>query len=202
MAKDSYKKSVKTETTVEKPKKTAETEATVKKAEADVEACKGKGILIKDVNLLAQSIALAIANSSQVTFVDESARESKEPEPSTKTAFKPASEEELKPESKPTEKPKVVVSKPKTAEEPKPTEKPKAEAKPVVVMPSSANAGRNGPAKAYKYWDYSSRQWLFTSNIFVADQLSNGEWMPVWVWYTDGVIDHILTSEEVKKYCP
>ena len=107
------------------------------------------------------------------------------------------------------EKPKA--EKPKAESDPKGTkpadpdpnkEKPKAE-KPKTVVTTCCSSGiANGPGKAYRYWDYQSRCWLLTPDIWRANQASNGEWDPIWVMYKDGEIHHILTNDELRKYCP
>ena len=60
----------------------------------------------------------------------------------------------------------------------------------------------NGPGKAYEYWDYKKRCWRHTTDIWVANQVSNGVWNVVWVWFDNGVIHHVLDVEEVQLYCP
>lgn len=61
---------------------------------------------------------------------------------------------------------------------------------------------KNGPGYAYTYWDYEAECWQLTSNIWAAKQASNDTYSIVWAWYKDGVIDHLLSKEEIKKYTP
>lgn len=61
---------------------------------------------------------------------------------------------------------------------------------------------RNGPGYAYVYWDYEAKWYQLTSDIWAAKQASHGTYSIVWVWYKDGVIDHLLSKEEIKKYTP
>lgn len=67
---------------------------------------------------------------------------------------------------------------------------------------AQSDAPCNGAGYAYKYWDYKSRTWCLSVNIWAAKQASNGVYTPVWVWYKNGVIDHILSEEELRKYAP
>ena len=60
----------------------------------------------------------------------------------------------------------------------------------------------NGPGRAYKYWDYKTKTYGLKSDLWAAKQAGNGEYTPIWVWYVDGNIDHILDKEEIKKYTP
>lgn len=61
---------------------------------------------------------------------------------------------------------------------------------------------KNGPGYAYTYWDYEAGCWQLSSDIWAAKQASNGTYSIVWVWYKDGVIDHLLSKEEIRKYTP
>ena len=61
---------------------------------------------------------------------------------------------------------------------------------------------KNGPGYAYTYWDYKAKCWQLSSDIWAAKQASNGTYSIVWVWYKDGVIDHLLSKEEIRKYTP
>ena len=120
-----------------------------------------------------------------------------------------AEAEKAKGEKPKAEKPKA--EKPKAESDPKGTKPadpdpnkptPKAE-KPKTVVTTCCSSGiANGPGKAYRYWDYQSRCWLLTPDIWRANQASNGEWDPIWVMYKDGEIHHILTNDELRKYCP
>lgn len=61
---------------------------------------------------------------------------------------------------------------------------------------------KNGPGYAYTYWDYEAGCWQLSSDIWAAKQASSGTYSIVWAWYKDGVIDHLLSKEEIKKYTP
>ena len=61
---------------------------------------------------------------------------------------------------------------------------------------------KNGPGYAYTYWDYEAECWQLTSNIWAAKQASNDTYSIVWAYYRNGVIDHILSDKEIKKYAP
>ena len=60
----------------------------------------------------------------------------------------------------------------------------------------------NGPRKVYKYWDYESRTYRTTTDIWAAKQASGGNYDPIWAWFKDGVIDHVLSNEEILRYVP
>lgn len=62
---------------------------------------------------------------------------------------------------------------------------------------------QNGPVKAYKFWDYKTASWLGPKfDIFAAKAAGNGTYEPIWIWVKDGSIDHVMTSDEIVKYCP
>lgn len=61
---------------------------------------------------------------------------------------------------------------------------------------------QNGPGQAYKFWDYKAHCWRYTSNIFLAKQVSNGLWEIVYVWYDDGIVHHELSLDDARKYLP
>ena len=138
--------------------------------------------------------------------------------PAEKPAPKPAPAEgkHLKPEAPPAEKPAPAKPAEKPAEKPAPKPAPAAPAeKPVtraaapaekpVAKPIIAGidrSGWNGPGHAYTYWDSDSRSWLVTPDIWVADQAGNGVWKPIWAWYKDGIVHHVLDKEEMKRFCP
>ena len=61
---------------------------------------------------------------------------------------------------------------------------------------------KNGPGYAYTYWDYEAKCYQLTSDIWAAKQASNGTYSIVWAYYRNGVIDHPLSKEEIKKYTP
>lgn len=104
-----------------------------------------------------------------------------------------------KPEAKPVETkpaPKPVTSKP-APPAPKPVPTPKV-APPITV----AAYHHDGPGKAYKYWSYRGKCWKLTSNIWAAQQFGSDLWEPVWAWYRDGSIHHILNEQECEEYLP
>ena len=58
----------------------------------------------------------------------------------------------------------------------------------------------DGPHKAYKYWNYKGRFWTLTEDFWFASE--HGLWRPVWVWYKNGEIHHLMTEEEKQMYLP
>ena len=60
--------------------------------------------------------------------------------------------------------------------------------------------GFNGPGMGYKYPNYALGCYSLTSDIWKAKRISNGVYDPIWVWYKDGRIDHILDAAELEKY--
>ena len=126
--------------------------------------------------------AEAIEAEEAAEAAEEAAEEAAKPAPA------PAPKAEPAPAAKPTPKP---ASTPKaTPKATKPTPKPA----PKLVV--------EGPGMAYKYWNYKTRTWSITTNIWAAKQLGIDLWEPIWVWYEDGGIDHLLTEEESKLYLP
>lgn len=85
------------------------------------------------------------------------------------------------------------------AKSPEEKEPVKTEPKPDVAYTSFT---KNGAGLGYRYWDASSRTYGLTPDIWAAKQLSNGIYEPIWVWYIDNRIDHILSKEELLKYAP
>lgn len=61
---------------------------------------------------------------------------------------------------------------------------------------------KDGPLKAYKYWHYETKSWILTTDLWVANQSSPNQWEVIWIWITDGQIDHIMTPEEMQEYLP
>ncbi len=61
---------------------------------------------------------------------------------------------------------------------------------------------RNGPGKAYKYWDPERRFWRITEDFWVARQANPDLWDVVWVWYENGQIARLMTPEEMQRYLP
>ena len=61
---------------------------------------------------------------------------------------------------------------------------------------------KDGVGKAYKYWDAETRTWGITSDYWAARQIGGDIWSVIWVWYSDGQIDHLLSVEEMKRYLP
>ena len=94
------------------------------------------------------------------------------------------------------------------SETPKPKEDPKPqpeEQKYQRVNTGTALNGMlvNGPMLYYKYWDYETGSWAGPKrDLFAAKAAGNGTWEPVWVWMTNGKIDHVMTKAEIEKYCP
>jgi len=126
--------------------------------------------------------AEAIEAEEAAEAAEEAAEEAAKPAPA------PAPKAEPAPAAKPTPKP---ASTPKaTPKATKPTPKPA----PKLVV--------EGPGMAYKYWNYKTRTWSITTNIWAAKQLGIDLWEPIWVWYENGDIDHLLTDEETKLYLP
>ena len=61
----------------------------------------------------------------------------------------------------------------------------------------------NGPGHAYKYYQAKTKTYGLTHDALKARLLaekSNMAYDIVWAWYTDGVIDHILSQDEIQKY--
>lgn len=77
--------------------------------------------------------------------------------------------------------------------------KAEAEAKTKVVRTFS-DAGH--PDRAYRYWSIKDRTWLITSDFWTAKQFGGDTWQPIWAWYIDGKIDHVLSQEEADTYLP
>ncbi len=59
---------------------------------------------------------------------------------------------------------------------------------------------KSGPGYAFRYWDYKNKSYGLTSDIWKAKQ--KGSYAPIWVWYDDGQIDHILSNDELDEYVP
>ena len=96
------------------------------------------------------------------------------------------------PESKPGSEPE-----PKSEPAPEPAKTENTEAKPI-----SGACYRNGAGYAFKFWQAATRTWGLTSDVWAAKQISNGVYDPIWVWYENGQIDHILSDDEIKKFVP
>ncbi|MBR2725361.1 hypothetical protein IKF28_02340 [Candidatus Saccharibacteria bacterium] len=60
----------------------------------------------------------------------------------------------------------------------------------------------DGPGYAYKFWDAKTRTYGISKDIWAAKQISNGAYDPIWVWYKNGQIDHILSDDEIRRYTP
>lgn len=72
-----------------------------------------------------------------------------------------------------------------------------------MVKPFAIDGYRpDGPGKAYKYWDYERRCWFMTSNFWAATQIAGDLWQPIWVWYFDGKIHHVMDKKEIQKFLP
>ena len=66
------------------------------------------------------------------------------------------------------------------------------------------NAGKawNGAGLGYEYYQPKTGTYGLTKDIWKARSISNGTYTPVWVWYVNGIIDHVLSDEEQEKYVP
>lgn len=72
-----------------------------------------------------------------------------------------------------------------------------------LVKPLAQDGYRsNGPGKAYKYWDFEKRLWLLTADFWAARQAGGDLWDPIWVWYENGVIHHVMDKREIQRYLP
>lgn len=82
--------------------------------------------------------------------------------------------------------------------------KPAPKASPVapVSCAIATNSVPDGPGHGYKYYDFEAQGFFITSDLWKAKQLGHGVYDILWVWYKDGHIDHIMTGEELAKYCP
>lgn len=97
------------------------------------------------------------------------------------------------------------VSEPEPTPEPtpKPEPKPEPETEPKIeIRPVGGACCKNGAGYAFKFWQAATRTWGLTSDIWAAKQLSNGVYDPIWVYYVDGNIDHILSGDEIRKFVP
>ncbi len=108
---------------------------------------------------------------------------------------KPAPAPKAEPAPKPAPAPKAEPA-------PKPAPAPKAASKAKPTPKPAPKLVIEGPGMAYKYWNYKTRTWSITTNIWVAKQLGIDLWEPIWCWYENGDIDHLLTDEESKLYLP
>ena len=81
-------------------------------------------------------------------------------------------------------------------------DKAESEAEPEVKDYSGDGEVYNGPGYAYLYWSAKYRRWGIKTDLWAAKQAGNGVYEPIWVWYKDGKIDHILSEDEIKKYTP
>ena len=61
---------------------------------------------------------------------------------------------------------------------------------------------QDGPGKAYIYWDHEHKMWILKENFWAAKQLGGDLWEVIWVWYQNGIIDHVMTPDEILKYIP
>lgn len=71
----------------------------------------------------------------------------------------------------------------------------------VAMLPSIDDTRKNGPGKAYKFWDYSNRMWIVVRDFWAAKQASD-KWDVIYVWYEDGKISRPLTTDEIIRYLP
>ena len=67
---------------------------------------------------------------------------------------------------------------------------------------SGVTGAMNGPAMAFSCWDWKNGLYYLLTDLWSARQISNGDYVPVWVWLDNGHIDHVLSSEEIRKYRP
>lgn len=105
--------------------------------------------------------------------------------------------------SAPAEPETEPTAEPQNESAPQPEPKPQAEQSEPKALPAVVKGtGKNGPGMGYTYWDWQTKTWGITSDVWVAEQLSNGNWKGIWVWYKNGVIDHELSREELAKYTP
>ena len=93
------------------------------------------------------------------------------------------------------------VSEPEPTPEPTPKPEPEAEPK-IEIRPVGGACCKNGAGYAFKFWQAATRTWGLTSDVWAAKQISNGVYDPIWVWYENGQIDHILSDDEIKKFVP
>ena len=97
------------------------------------------------------------------------------------------------------------VPEPKSGPEPEPKSEPApepAKTENTEAKPISGACYRNGAGYAFKFWQAATRTWGLTSDVWAAKQISNGVYDPIWVWYENGQIDHILSDDEIKKFVP
>lgn len=74
---------------------------------------------------------------------------------------------------------------------------------PTTTQPAlKGNTPCNGPGHVYKYWNWQKGKWQFTTDLWAANQAGNGVFDILWGWYQNGVLDHILSDEEIEQYCP
>ena len=104
-------------------------------------------------------------------------------------------QEPVKQEPKKQEPAKPEPKKPEPKQEPVPAVQPVVQ--PVSVMDAFMHP--DGPGKAYCYYDFDDCGYHLISDIWAVQMLSS-RWMPVWVYYKNGKIDHVLTKDEIKKY--
>ncbi|MBR3115714.1 hypothetical protein IKF30_00575 [Candidatus Saccharibacteria bacterium] len=134
------------------------------------------------------------AASSKKSTVDtktvESKNEPKEPEPLTK---------------KPEPQAATKVEEPKKQPEANPrTEEPKRSKCELVKISASRSSYHEGPELRFKYWDWKASCWKGPKrDLWAAKAAGNGTYEPVWVWLdANGELDHIMSPEEIEKYCP
>ena len=97
------------------------------------------------------------------------------------------------------------VPEPKSGPEPEPKSEPApepAKTENTEAKPISGACYRNGVGYAFKFWQAATRTWGLTSDVWAAKQISNGVYDPIWVWYENGQIDHILSDDEIIKFVP
>lgn len=129
----------------------------------------------------------AKADAIEAAEAAEAAGAAEAPAPAPKPAAKPAPKAET---------PKKPAAKPAPS---KPAAKPAPKAK---AAPKTISCGFTGPKKAYKYWNHKTRTWSIDADIWVAQQFGGSLWVPIWCWFEDGEIDHILEQDEVTNFLP
>lgn len=129
---------------------------------------------------------------------DITAEAEPESEPEDTAEEEPANEEPV--DEEPAEEPPIPESAAQSLLE---QEEEDARQKVAIVKPFAIDGYRpDGPGKAYKYWDYEIRQWVMTTDFWAATQIAGDLWQPIWVWYFDGKVHHVMDKREIQKFLP
>lgn len=73
---------------------------------------------------------------------------------------------------------------------------------PVPALESEPATKLEGkPKLIFKYWDFRTRSYGLTADIWAAKQIDD-DYDPIWAWYVDDAIDHLMDADEIRKYCP